>query len=178
MRYGAAYFHPSLPRVYSLNLLVADGAAGAAPAKELAAETERLQGAAGLEHRKLSVRDAAAGNRAAPGVRALGWKAEPLVVMLWTGGVRDLDTAGVSEVGRERLEPVWRAGLQRERPALDAATVEQVTGQRSVIGRVGRARYFARLVGERVASYCELYAKLSFRGRGRIWNFLKEPAGS
>src|SRR5436189_721025 len=85
--YGVAYFCDSLPLVWSLNALALEDGVRAS-AEELGQEAERLQGPAGLLHRKLVTEDDAVGARLAPGFRRLGWHAQPFVVMVYAGGGR------------------------------------------------------------------------------------------
>lgn len=156
-RLGSAFFHDALPRVWSLNLLLVDRGVEVAAA-ELAAEADRLQGAAGLRHRRISIFDDDLGEELAPAFRELGWTIEPLLVMphAWPG--RERDSAAIVETDREALESVWQEGMRTEPGAHDEDEVAQVVGQRRVVGAAGNARYFARLVDGRIVSYCELYS--------------------
>jgi hypothetical protein len=54
--HGTAYLAPGLPRVYDLNLLLADLGA-AVSAAELIAETDEIFGSYGLAHRKVAIDD-------------------------------------------------------------------------------------------------------------------------
>jgi ribosomal protein S18 acetylase RimI-like enzyme len=167
--YGVAYFCDSLPLVWSLNALALEDDVTAS-AEELAGEAERLQGPAGLLHRKVVTEDDAAGARLAPGFRRLGWHVQPLVVMVYAGGGPAVSVADVYEVDIGELEPVWRAGAGFSMGAEEAA---QVAGQRRVIGEAGSARYFAAYQDGRVASYCELYTDGKL---GQVEGVLTEPA--
>ncbi len=173
-RYGTALFHDSPPRVWSLNVLLAEGGVGA-EAGELAAAADRVQGAAGLDHRRIAIADDQLGARLAPAFRVLGWKAEALLVMPHAETGKERDPARAAEVARERLEPAWAEGIGRFPYGKDEETVRQLVDQRRVIGEAGNARYFACFVAGRVASYCDLYRKLGFAAAGRIWDFTKEP---
>lgn len=71
-RWGTVVSMPECPLRHDSNyLLVLEPVPSAA---ELAAEADRIQGAAGLRHRCAMFRDAAAGERLAPGFEALGWR--------------------------------------------------------------------------------------------------------
>src|SRR5680860_425518 len=76
---GTALVTESLPRVWDLNVLVADPGAGA---RHLADEADRVYGPAGLGFRKVVVRDEAAGEELATGFAALGWTVESSAVMV------------------------------------------------------------------------------------------------
>ena len=75
--HGTALITLSLPAVWQLNALRVEH--GDAPAREVAAQAEELQ--AGLLHRKLLVPDENLGERLAPELNGMGWKATLLVVM-------------------------------------------------------------------------------------------------
>jgi ribosomal protein S18 acetylase RimI-like enzyme len=103
-RWGTAVFAPELPLRHDSNYLLADRLSADADAGALAAEAERVQGAAGLLHRCVMLRDAAAGERLAPGFAALGWSAfRGLVMAHRRPPERRLDTASVVETDAEAL---------------------------------------------------------------------------
>ena len=169
--HGTAYFCDRLPRVWSLNFLRVES--GAVPeAAELAAEADRVQGDAGLQHRRITIDDDGLGCRLQQGFSQLGWSVGPLLVMPYRGSGREANCELVREVDRETLEPVWTAGLDRADWGEDEEAPRQAIGQRRVIGEAGRARYFAAFVDGRVASYCELYTDGAL---GQIEGVLTEP---
>ncbi len=151
--YGIAYFCDSLPLVWGLNALALDDEV-AASAAEVADEAERLQGNAGLLHRKVVTESDTLGTRLADGFRELGWDVQPLLVMCFAGGGRAVALADVREVDFATLAPMWSEGAGFSMSAEEAA---QVAEQRRVAGAAGSARYFATYRDGRVASYCELY---------------------
>jgi ribosomal protein S18 acetylase RimI-like enzyme len=155
--FGTAFFVDTLPRVWSLNFLAVDRGI-AAGAGELAADADRVQGAAALEHRRLVVDDDRLGRAVAPGLRGLGWKAASLLVMPHLQNGRLADPSLAREVERETLDPVWAEGVRTEPSLDDPETVRQLVLQRQVVQRAIQTRYFAVVVGGRVASYCELYS--------------------
>src|SRR5436190_3160400 len=77
---GVAIFRPDLPRVFDLNFLRVEKkpARGAAA---LAAEADRLQGAAGLLHRKLVIDDEGVGEAMLDDFRELGWLVDRMLLM-------------------------------------------------------------------------------------------------
>src|SRR3712207_3365932 len=101
--FGVAAFVHSLPRVYWLNLISVEPGVRATAA-ELAAEADRVQGPAGLAHRKLSVYDEL-GHDVEDGFRALGWKVERHVVMTHDRPA-ELASGPVEEVAFSELEDV------------------------------------------------------------------------
>jgi GNAT superfamily N-acetyltransferase len=159
-RYGVAHLNADLPRVWSRNYLFAEGDLDAVTAAELAAETDRILGRAGLTHRKIELVDAEAGSRLEPEFRKLGWDVECDVIMVARRDPdREVDTSMVAEVPIDELVPVWSYGWQTEPRIQDADVVRQLVENRSVMAAAVDTRFFAgRLDGE-IGSYCELYSE-------------------
>ncbi|HEU4488784.1 MAG TPA: hypothetical protein VFS38_05810, partial [Actinomycetota bacterium] len=101
-RWGDAFFHERLPRVWDLNFLRVDGGAQDMDAGSLAEEADLLQGGAGLEHRMVSIEDDRTGERVAPALRSMGWSVECLVIM-WhrRPAYREVDTTPVTEIDED-----------------------------------------------------------------------------
>src|ERR671932_240719 len=79
-RYGPVVVHERLHHVHDLNFLRADDP-GEATAEELAAEANRVQGAFGIGHRRVNLRDARTAAQLEPGFTALGWEPQRFVLM-------------------------------------------------------------------------------------------------
>jgi ribosomal protein S18 acetylase RimI-like enzyme len=149
---GSAVFTDSLPVVWSLNLLRVE-VTGAAT-EEIAAEAERLQGGAGLEHRRVAIQDEDAGRALEKGFTALGWKPD---VFLFMASSREpdrvIDTREVVEVEREALRPIREAILGEWLGDLDEEVMRQLGESDRRFAAAGNARHFAVLVdGEPVSS--------------------------
>jgi GNAT superfamily N-acetyltransferase len=151
--FGAAFFNDTLPRVYDLNFLQVDLEA---TASDLAAEAGRIQ--AGLGHRKLRIDDEALAAGLEPDFRELGWTVERHLVMPHRGAVPETEPAGVVEVDRETLEPVWAEGIRSEPFGKDDDVVRQLVDHKRVVAKAIRTRYFAAMVDGAPVSYCELYS--------------------
>ncbi len=133
-QYGVAHLNTDLPRVWSRNYLFADGDLGAVTAEELAAEADRILGAARLTHRKVELVDEEAGDRLEPQFRELGWEIECAVVMIARRDRdRDVDTSIVDEVPIEELLPVWSHGWQTDPRVQDDDVVQQLVENRRVM---------------------------------------------
>jgi GNAT superfamily N-acetyltransferase len=175
--FGDALFTDSLPRVWDVNLVRVERAEGAGAA-ELAAEADRVQGAAGLAHRKLVVLHERDGERLAPGFRELGWETTRFLFMLHRTPAAREPAAPATEVSREVLRPL-RERIARDAPwARDEDDIREVLASADRIATVGNARHFAVLEEGVVASCADLYSDgrtaqiedvatvPEFRGRG------------
>jgi ribosomal protein S18 acetylase RimI-like enzyme len=156
--YGTAFFSPSLARLWDRNYLRLE-ADGGVDAEELAAEADRIQGAARLAHRKVAVDDAAEGDRLAPQFARLGWEVQRLLVMVHRRPAdRAPDLAAVSEVDEATLRP-GRVAAARTYPwGQEDETVRQVLRAKQVKAEATRVRFFTARVDGDPASFCEVYS--------------------
>jgi GNAT superfamily N-acetyltransferase len=156
-RFGTALLYEELPRVWSLNYLLAERDLDEATAEALAAEAEELLGGAGLRHRKVEVLDEAAGERLAGEFQALGWHVERDLVQPHRRAVdREADISSVEEVDADTLAPVWAEAMQMDFGS-DDDVIRQLTEHKQVLAAHG-ARFFAARVDGVLASYCDLYS--------------------
>jgi ribosomal protein S18 acetylase RimI-like enzyme len=159
-RFGTAYFRSELPRVWSRNYLVAETYLEEATTELLAAEADRLQGEAGLTHRKIEVYDEEAGARLAPGFRELGWDVQCDVIMIARREPdRKADLSVVEEVGIDELEPAWDEGTRSEPYGKDEEVVRQLSANHRIVTEARDTRLFAARVDGEIASYCDLYSE-------------------
>lgn len=158
-RLGQAVLNDRLPRVWSLNYLLADPGLGAdVTAGELAEEADRLLGAAALGHRKVEVLDGETAAHLETGFRALGWHVERDVVMTHRrASDRGSDTSGVEEFEASELDDVWAEGTRSGPYGVDEEVVRQLVEHKHVLAAAG-ARFFAARVDGRIASHCDLYS--------------------
>jgi len=158
-RFGAAYMNLAVPNVWSRNYLLATENVTEASAEDLAAETDRIMGGAGLRHRKVELSDDATGERLEPGFRALGWVSECDVIMVAARGLdRPVNTSIVDEVSLDDLVPAWTDGWKTDPAVLGAEVMRQLVESKRGTGKVVDTRFFAARVEGEVASYCELYS--------------------
>ena len=156
--YGHVVYTPSLPKVWDLNNLRVERGEGLT-AEELAADAERLQGQAGLAHRRVTVLDEALGDELAPHFRALGWRSDRFVYMVRRRTPeRDADRARVEEVPWEALEAIREAIVRAEPWGDDDETVRQLREAARRVARAGRARHFAVLVDGEIVAAADLYS--------------------
>lgn len=154
---GTAVFNDTLHRVWSLNVLRIENAD--ASAEEMAAEAERLQGEAGLLHRRVFVADSEAGRELEEPFTALGWKTDAFVFMVpGRAPNREVDLSAVVEVEREDLAPLEEAIIRETLPDVDEETVHQIQKANRMVAEAGRARHFAVVVDGVVVSSADLYS--------------------
>jgi ribosomal protein S18 acetylase RimI-like enzyme len=154
---GSAVFTDSLPVVWSLNLLRVEDAG--ASAEEIAAEAERLQGGAGLEHRRVAIKDENAGRDLEKGFNALGWKPDVFLFMVPRREPnRSVDTGAVVEVEREALRPIREAILGEWLGGLDGEVMRQIGESDRRFAEAGNARHFAVVVDGDAVSSTDLFS--------------------
>ena len=155
--YGRAFFNSSFPVVWDLNLMNVEmpGASSAA----LIHIADRLQGGAGLEHRKIRVSAVKEGERLAPGFDAAGWEASRIVIMSHAREPDRRPAPGTaSEVTSAELQR-FRAETTRRSPhATSAEVVRQLVDKNRVFAAAGNGRYFAARRDGAIVSGCDLYS--------------------
>lgn len=177
--HGTALFNLSLPRVWDLNFMRLESTAGAVSAGELALEADRVQGAAGLGHRRITVEHEQSALELEPGFRALGWSVQRHVVMAHRRSSElSADGHPVVEIAPQRLRDERRQFLAEARIGADLDAVRQLSDRVLVTAAATDLRLFAREVDGVVASVCELYSdghtgqiedvatRLAYRSRG------------
>ncbi|MEA2510123.1 MAG: hypothetical protein QOG21_2205 [Actinomycetota bacterium] len=153
---GVALLDDRIPHVYFANQVRLDPSmettAGAA-----AAEAERVQGAADLRHRRITVHDNAAGQSLAPGLRALGWDVDRLAVMVQRDPPDEqIDTRSVREVTDGGWKPLRRLMLENE--DMDPSVIQQMEIAVKGLNRTVGLRTFGAEVDGVVASCCDLFS--------------------
>src|SRR5947207_17560 len=111
--FGPVIVHSRLNRVHDLNFLRAEQPSGAS-AEELAAEAERVQGAAGIAHRRVNVRDEAQRERLEPQFAVMGWEPQRFVLMVQR---REPDRPAEHEVrvvDEPTLRSLWAEAIRNE----------------------------------------------------------------
>src|SRR5204863_5449200 len=110
---GVAIFRPDLPRVFDLNFMRVEKppARGAAA---LAAEADRLQGAAGLLHRKVVVDDEGAGEAMLDDFRDLGWLVDRMLLMAHASPRAEPVEPPAELVGPDELLPAQELHIRND----------------------------------------------------------------
>ena len=154
---GTALVTESLPRVWDLNLLVADPDADTG-ARHLADEADRVYGPAELGFRKVVVRDEAAGEELAPGFAALGWTVESSAVMVHSGGAPAHGGTRADEVPAATAATVM-AAFRRERPfGREESVLAELAEADARYTEHLDARNFAAPAGGPYGASCRLYS--------------------
>jgi ribosomal protein S18 acetylase RimI-like enzyme len=158
---GIAFFHAQLPRVYDRNFLLITEPG--ADAKALTRAADRLQGHAGLLHRKVVFEDETLGKRVEGALGGGGWEYRRLSIMAYRGAPDDAPAARgeASEVDRLALLPALETMIRMEpweAGNTDEDVVRQLSAADAALERAVAQRCFARLVDGRVVSSCRLYS--------------------
>jgi ribosomal protein S18 acetylase RimI-like enzyme len=154
---GTAFFADSLPRVWALNTLRVERRS--ASFEEIVAEANRLQGGAGLDHRRVLIMDESAGRKLEEAFVAQEWRTDAFVFMVWRrDSTRALDTTSVEEVDSDVIAPLRETILREWLTDVDDALVQQIHEANLRVGRAGNARHFAVVVDGVAVSATELYS--------------------
>ena len=150
--FGVALFNERLPRVWYQNFVRVERDA---PLAEVVAETERVQAAAGLAHRKVEVRPDELGARYS---RESPWDVSRVVVMAHRGEPPPVDERA-EEVDSSSLVEKWKAGI-RAAPTHDG---DEETVRQLVEGQLHRetataVRYFSARVDGSYVTECSLFS--------------------
>jgi ribosomal protein S18 acetylase RimI-like enzyme len=164
--YGPVVVNRRLHQVHDLNFLRADSP-GDADAGELAAEAERVQGAAGIGHRRVNLRDAGAIARLEPQFVELGWEPQRFVLMALRREPDKPAAVEVREVDEPALRPLWVESTRRFPHGKDEEVVQQILEHRRLFAEAVPARYFAVEADGRLVAHAELYA---LEGVGQVEN--------
>ncbi|MGH2450980.1 MAG: GNAT family N-acetyltransferase [Candidatus Limnocylindria bacterium] len=157
-RFGRAVFNDTFRSVYDLNGLRVDEP-GAATVDVLAEEAERLHGAAGHDHRRITVLDEKAGGRLVDGFRELGWNADRFLLMAYRSrGERSVETGEVEEVDAATLRPLHEEIVRAEPWADSDEIVRQILDSSELVARAASARHFAVRAGGEAVSGADLYS--------------------
>jgi ribosomal protein S18 acetylase RimI-like enzyme len=157
---GTAFFNERLPRVYDRNFVLVTEAH--TDPRQVTEAADRLQGGAGLTHRKVVFEPEPAGARVTAALGAAGWEHRRLSVMAYRGDRAAVPHAERSseagEVDREALLPALEALIRTEPWGSDDEVVRQLKAADAAIERAVRQRCFAQLVDGEVVASCRLFS--------------------
>lgn len=156
--YGTAFFDDRVPRRWDSNYLLVEHLPEAAGASDLLAEAERIQGSAGLRHRKVEVRDAAVGARLEPGFRELGWTVSRNVLMVLKrvpDGPAPDDS--VREVALDELREARAEQLRGYEWAAEPDVADQLHAAKRFFPERVETRFFSVVLDGRPVSWADLY---------------------
>jgi ribosomal protein S18 acetylase RimI-like enzyme len=155
--FGPVVVHSRLNRVHDLNFLRAEEP-GEASAEELSAEAERVQGAAGIAHRRVNIRDEAQRERLEPQFVRLGWKPEQFVLMVLRREPDRQAEREVLEVDEPTMRPLWAQAIRAEPHGKDETLVQQILEHRRDVSEALPTRLFAAEADGRLVAHTELYS--------------------
>ncbi len=155
--FGVAVLEPTLPRRHDSNYLLLEQIPLGAGAQEIAAETERILGGAGLAHRAAFTFDQELGERLEPQFRELGWNVRRHI---WMAQLREPERGGdlsiVQEVGEADLRPGRTAEILRY-PWGSDEVAKQLLDAKLLLGERADTRFFGVRVGGEIVSWADLY---------------------
>jgi ribosomal protein S18 acetylase RimI-like enzyme len=169
--YGPVVVHTRLSRVHDLNFLRAKDP-GDASAEELAAEAERVQGAAGIGHRRVNVRGEEQRELYEPQFVRLGWEPQRFVLMVQRGSPDKPAEHEVREVDEPILRPLWAEAIRNEPHGKDEALVQQILEHRRDVGEAVPTKLFAAEADGKLVAHAELYSE---DGIGQVENVFTLP---
>lgn len=155
--WGIALLTDDLPRVWDANFLLVDRWEGSAA--ELAAEADRVMGAAGLRHRKVAIHDQTLGARLWPELPAGTWPFHDRYLVLAHRREQERPGDPSLEVAELDLDSYLRAHEPVVRAAPYGSDEETVRQLRELPRRSAAAietRFFAGLVDGKAASFASL----------------------
>jgi GNAT superfamily N-acetyltransferase len=175
--HGTAFFTPEHALKWDLNLLLVDRVAPGLDARELLAFADRLQGRAGLRHRKLEL--AEGGEHLRADFEAAGWSIDHLLLMVLRRGADRRGATGpvrVREVGHDAVRPLaerWHnellsPGSAAELTEADAAAARVLGARCFLAERNGAPGAYALLLddGDGVGEVDQVFAAPEHRGAG------------
>lgn len=157
--WGTALFHSDFPNVYDLNYLRVEDGESRPTADALAAEAERIQGGAGLRHRKVRVTDEGLGRDVEEGFEKLGWNRERTVVMAHH---REPDqrpaTGSATRIDLNQMRRARELSLRQEPEKKSESEIRQLVDCARLMEESIGARFYGARAGDEIASTCELYS--------------------
>jgi ribosomal protein S18 acetylase RimI-like enzyme len=155
-RWGRALINRRLALVHDLNYVIVDRVDGAdVPA--LVAEANRIQGEAGIAHRRINVDDQAAADRFGPAFVSARFQPERFAVMVHRRPPdRPGDTRGVGEIDWTQLRPARELELRQQPWAAAPGLMPQILAKHELTASRIDTRYFGALIDGAVVSSCEL----------------------
>lgn len=155
---GTAFFHDSYPVKWVLNFMRLEHDDPAVSAEDVADEADRIMGGAGLGHRMLHVYDLEAAERLRPGLEALGWRDERLLLMglATVPPVFHAEGVEVREISQEEMHEVARHLATQHYPQ-EAENAEQLASSREVTVKAANVTSVGGLIHGQIVGSCDLY---------------------
>jgi ribosomal protein S18 acetylase RimI-like enzyme len=169
--YGPVVVHTRLPRIHDLNFLRAEEP-GDATAAELAAQAERVQGAAGIGHRRVNLRSEGQRERLEPQFVQLGWEPERFVLMVQRRGPDRPAEREVLEVDEPTLRPLAAEAIRNQPHGKNETLVQQILEHIRALSEAMPTRLFAAEADGKLVAHAALYSE---DGVGQVENVLTLP---
>jgi ribosomal protein S18 acetylase RimI-like enzyme len=158
---GVAVLEPTLPRRHDSNYLLVERVPLGSGAQEIAAETERILGGAGLAHRAAFTFDQGLGEKLEPQFRELGWNIRRHI---WMAQLREpergADLSVVEEVGEADLRAGRTAEIVRY-PWGNEEVAKQLLDAKLLLAKRAETRFFGVRAEGEIVSWADLYVAQS-----------------
>jgi hypothetical protein len=158
LQYGRAFLHSRLPYVYDRNFVAIAGRPSSDELPAILGETERVLGAARLQHRKIVFDEPEAGEQLASLLAAMTWAIRRLDVMVFRAEQPPAISGEAREVEHEELVSARRESLRGEPWVTSGDIADQMVENSRVISRAVRERCFASFERGKVASWCRMFS--------------------
>jgi len=158
LQHGRVYLHSKLPYVYDRNFVAVADRPESDDLPAILGETERVLGAARLQHRKIVFDEPDAGELLASLLAAMTWSIRRLDVMVFRAGEPPGISGEAREVEHEELVSARLESLRGEPWVTTGEIADQMVENSRVIARAVPERCFASFERGKVASWCRLYS--------------------
>lgn len=158
--WGTAFFNPDFAKVWDLNFLAVERDDPPFTAEDLIAEADRLQGDAGIGHRRIAVDRP---DWAAPLVASFSgreWMVNRFIFMqLARPAYGAIEVTRAEEISREQHRETYARTTEESQYGTDPEVVEQLVGQTDLIAKHIGVRYFGGFDEDgTLASVCLLFS--------------------
>ncbi|MGH2754947.1 MAG: GNAT family N-acetyltransferase [Actinomycetota bacterium] len=156
-RYGTAYFHDGFPVKWALNFLRAEGDISGVTASELAEDAHRVQGGAGLNHRKINVDEQETGDRLEPQFKELEWLVQRLLFMALREPPSERPDVPVTLLSNDEIRP-FRLAAEMTEHRNSPEDARRLTESMVVTAHATNMRNIVGSIDGEVAGWGEFYS--------------------
>ena len=157
--WGTAYFNPDFHKVWDLNFLAVETADPPFTGDELIAEADRLQGPAGLGHRRIAVDHPEWAVPLISTFKRAEWMVNRFLFMgLARPDYASIEPVRAEEIDRDGHRTAYTHITEQSSYGSDPEVVEQLANQTDLIAEHNDVRYFGAFDDGVLASVCLLFS--------------------